>query len=266
MDIRFDDTTSEDEHAIVQRLEREHGLGGMKAVLLAMLLVHDQPSRMRAWREETVLVMEAESIGADVGRLSRRTRLPVFELMLARLGGTPLSNRQELLRSARRILTAAQPSLPIDRLMWLAMRRQFGENPVARVHAPADAEISSLPGADMLNVARYTAHLARMVPSDHPGDGLLWYHGVMGRWLPPRAIPSWHKPDVDELVRALAGLQALSWMQRPQLIRAWVAEALPPGRLTLQPMAADALRLSCLLLDTPMPPELARQYDEVAAI
>jgi hypothetical protein len=256
----------QDERDALDRLGRVHGPGGMKAALLALLLVPDQPTRLRAWREETSLVLEAETICADVEKLSGRTRLPWFELLLARLGGSPLADRQELLRSARRVLTAAHPGLPLDRLMWLAMRRHFGENPLAMIHAPADAEIAQLPGSDMLHVAHYTAHLARMVPSDDPEAGLRWYSGVLGRWLPERAVPSWHKPDVDELVRALAGLQGLSWMQRPQLIRAWVGEALPAGRAPLGQTAADALRLSCLLLDSPMPPELARQYDEVAAI
>lgn len=255
-----------EEREALERLDRQNGPGGMKAALLALLLVPGQPSRVRAWREETVLVNEAEDICADIDRLGRRTRLPLFELMLARLGGTPLADRQQLLRSARRILTAAQPGLPIDRLMWLAMRRHFGENPLAMIHAPADADIANLPGPDMINVAHFTAHLARMVPSDDPEAGLRWYTGVMGRWLPVRAVPSWHKPDVDQLVHALTGLQALSWMQRPQLIRAWVGEALPPGHAPLRGSAADALRLSCLLLDSPMPPELARHYDEVAPI
>lgn len=258
--------SADEEREALDRLDRVQGPGGMKAALLALLLVADQPGRLRAWREETILVLDAETIGTDVSRLTPRTRLPLFELLLARLGGTPLKERQQLLRSARRILTAAQPGLPIDRLMWLAMRRHFGENPLAMVHAPADADIGNLPGPDMLNVAHFTAHLARMVPSDEPDAGQRWYEAVLGRWMPPRAVPSWHKPDVDALVHALIGLQGLSWMQRPQLIRAWVGEALPPGRGPLPPTAADALRLSCLLLDSPMPPELARQYDEVAPI
>lgn len=265
MNHRSETAAAEQEREALDRLERVHGPGGMKAALLALLLVADQPSRLRAWREETSLVFDAETVGDDVARLSHRTRLPWFELLLARLGGAPLADRQELLRSARRMLTAAQPGRPIDRLMWLAMRRHFGENPLAMVHAPADADISMLPALDMLNIAHYTAHLARMVPSADPQAGLRWYHTVLSRWLPERAIPTWHKPDVDELVRSLSGLQVLSWMQRPQLVRAWVAEALPPGR-TVEPTAADALRLSCLLLDSPMPPELARHYDEVAPI
>jgi hypothetical protein len=253
-----------DESEALARLDRVHGPGGMKAALLAMLLVPDQPGRVRAWREETSLVGEAETIRVDVEQLGATVRLPWFELLLARLGGTPLHDRQELLRSARRVLTAAHPGLPIDRLLWLAMRRHFGENPYALVHAPAEAEIAQLPPAEMRHVADYTAHLARMVPSDDAAAGQRWYAAVLGRWLAPGAIPPWHRPDVDAFVHALTGLQALSWMQRPQLVRAWVAEALPTGRPgPLPPTAADALRVTCLLLDTPIPPELARQYVEV---
>jgi hypothetical protein len=258
---------AQDERDALDRLDRVHGAGGMKAALLAMLLVPDQPTRVRAWREETSLVGEAETIRADIELLSGATRLPWFELLLARLGGTPLADRQELLRSARRLLTAAHPGLPIDRLLWLAMRRHFGENPFGIVHAPADADIAQLPMSDMQHVAHYTAHLARMVPSDDAQAGQHWYTAVMGRWMAPQAIPAWHRPDVDELVRALTGLQALSWMQRPQLVRAWVGEALPSGRPGPLPgTAADALRLSCLLMDSPMPPELARQYVEITPV
>jgi len=76
----------------------------------------------------TVAVMpEAEEVRADVERLVPTTRLPWFELLLARMGASPLQERQALLRSARRVL--GPPGQPIDRLLWLAMRRQFGELP-----------------------------------------------------------------------------------------------------------------------------------------
>ena len=82
--------------------------------------------------------------------------------------------------------------------------------------------------------------------------------------MQPAETPAWQRPDVDALVHALNGLQAMSWMQRPQVVRTWVASALPPGRHGLLPArAADALRLSSLLMDSPMPPELARQYAEI---
>jgi hypothetical protein len=254
---------SDAERDAMARLERVRSPGGMKAALLALLLAPQHPARVRAWREETILVDDAEAIRADVERLGGPSRLPLFELLLARLGGTPLPERQGLLRSARRVLTA--PGHPLDRLLWLAMRRHFGEHPAGRVQAPADAEISRFPASDMVHIAHFTAHLARMVPDEDAQEGRRWYDAVMTRWMKPTEIPPWQRPDVDALVQALNALQAMSWMQRPQLVRAWVLCAYPPGRPgPLPQVAADALRLSCLLMDSPMPVELARQYVEVS--
>jgi hypothetical protein len=253
---------SDDERDALGRLDRAHGAGGMKAALLALLLTPEHPARLNAWREETTLVSEAEAIRRDVEALGGALRLPWFELLLARLGGTPLADRQELLRAARRVLTA--PARPIDRLLWLAIRRQFGEHAFGHAHAPVDADISAFPAEDRVHVTHFTAHLARMVPSDDAADGERWYRSVLSRWLRPDEIPPWQRVDVDALVQALNGLQALSWMQRPQLVRAWVGAALPPGHPGPLPQeAADALRLSCMLMDTPVPLELARQYVDV---
>ena len=65
-------------------------------------------------------------------------------------------------------------------------------------------------------------------------------------------------------LRALRELQAMPWLLRPMLVRSWFdgARALTDGPL-LHPGAADALRLSCVLLDSPVPPELGQQYIEV---
>ncbi|WP_298833619.1 hypothetical protein [uncultured Piscinibacter sp.] len=246
----------------MSRLDRVRGPGGMKAALLALLLAPALPGRVRIWREETTLVTDAEIIRADIERLGSSTRLPWFELLLARMGAAPLPERQALLRSARRVL--GPPGLPIDRLLWLAMRRHFGEHAATRAHGPNDPEISRLSIADVLHVANFTAHLARMVPSDEPALGQAWYQYVMSRWLKPAETPAWQRPDVDALVHALNGLQTMSWMQRPQVVRTWVAAALQVGGPGgLKPGAADALRLSSLLLDSPMPPDLARHYAEI---
>ena len=126
-----------------------------------------------------------------------------------------------------------------------------------------EPDVSRLTIAEVLHVAHFSAHLARMVPSSQPELGQAWYQVVMSRWLKPAETPPWQRPDVDALVHALNGLQLMSWMQRPQVVRTWVAAAkqITPG--PLDPVAADALRLRSLLLDSTMPPELARQYAEV---
>ncbi len=246
----------------MDRLDRVRGTAGMKAVLLALMLSPTLPARVRIWREETMALPDAEALRADVETLGPTTRLPWFELLLARMGATPLAERQALLRSARRVL--GPPGQPIDRLLWLAMRRQFGEHPSTSPRAAPDPEVSRLTISEVLSVAHFSAHLARMVPNSDPPLGQAWYQLVMTRWLKPAETPPWQRPDVDLLVHALNGLQLMSWMQRPQVVRTWVAAAkqVTPTRL-LDPMAADALRLSSLLLDSPMPPDLARQYAEI---
>ena len=109
-------------------------------------------------------------------------------------------------------------------------------------------------------------------PADRPAAGLApeagptlagaaWYATVMARWERHTPIPPCEPPDIDRLVHALQELQALAWMQRPVLARDWVTAALqhsPRGRFT--DVAADALRLSCALLDSPLPPELERHF------
>lgn len=260
---------SQDERDAFERLERVFGSSGLKAVLLTHLLSAEQPARDTAWRDETATLAEADALRDDVEQLGPATRLPSFELALARLAKAPLSERQDLILAARRLLTAARTGRPIDRLLWLAMRRAFGESPWASAHTPAEGEITELPALEMRYIAHYSAHLARMVPGgDLTSDpdnavGQRWYTAVMARWQPPAAVLAWHRPDVDAVVHALNGLQALSWMQRPLLVRAWIGEALTLTRpAPLQPGAADALRLSCRLLDCPLPPELSRLYVE----
>jgi len=63
------------------------------------------------------------------------------------------------------------------------------------------------------------------------------------------------------MVEALGRLQTLSWMQRPVVIRNWVATTFKLSRRArFTDSAADALRMTCALLDSPAPPELERHY------
>jgi hypothetical protein len=78
---------------------------------------------------------------------------------------------------------------------------------------------------------------------------------------PSAPAPPFEAPGSENVFEALARLQTLSWMQRPVVIRSWVTAALKAnGGVRFGEAAADALRLTCILLDSPMPPELARHY------
>ena len=88
----------------------------------------------------------------------------------------------------------------------------------------------------------------------------------MKPWLKDEALPPCEAPDADGLVHALQEVQGLPWMLKPVLVRAWLdAALLHKEQGGLAPETADALRLAATLLDSPLPPELARHYVEPAA-
>jgi hypothetical protein len=149
------------------------------------------------------------------------------------------------------------------------MRQRLGEGTGSDKRAAAATELSQLPQGDVIALAMYSAFLARMVPAESaelddlavPEPGLSWYANVMAPWNKHAEIPACAPPDTEGLVYALQTLQSVAWMQRPALVRGWVTAAIQHSRYgRLTDTAADALRLSCSLLDSPMPPELARHY------
>jgi hypothetical protein len=107
-----------------------------------------------------------------------------------------------------------------------------------------------------------------MVPGELPdsAEGPGWYDTVMATWQQFARIPAWQAPTAEAMVEALAKMQTLSWMQRPVIVRTWVTSAIARSRgLRLTDLSADALRLTCGLLDSPLPPELSRHYVTLAA-
>lgn len=251
------------------RLSRLHGALELKAALLALLLPSGSQRAARAFEIETTDIRPAASLQAHVHHLAGGARLPWFELLLARMAMHPLALRQELLQATRRLMGARGIVRPIDRLHWLAMRRGLGEAPTAKPRDSNTADVSEWLDTDLFAVASYTAYLARMVPVEATGTsaagsavGADWYASVMEPWQGGAALPACGEPpNTDGAVRALNTLQTLSLMQRPVLVRGWTAAAVKHSRRsTLDDLAADALRLSCGLLDTPMPPELVHHY------
>ena len=143
------------------------------------------------------------------------------------------------------------------------MRRGLGEVPALAARPEADSDVAEWLETDVLALAVYTAFLSRMVAEDLEDEsaGPRWYESVMEQWAPHSTAPPFDVPDAENVFEALARLQTLSWMQRPVVVRCWVAAALKAnGGVRFGDAAADALRLTCTLLDSPMPPELARHY------
>lgn len=259
--------TSADDGDAADRLAHVHGPAELHAVLLALLLPRGSKRALRAWQIEAGKVHGSEPLRAHATSLSGAARLPWFELLLARMAAQPLAARQELLLAARRVMGARGVARPIDRLHWLTMRRGLGEAaPLAARPESHPDEVEWLE-SDVLSVAGYTAFLSRMVPgevADSP-QGEQWYDAVMASFPGFAEIPRWQPPKAAAMVEALARLQTLSWMQRPVVVRTWITTALAQSRFgRLSDLSADALRMTCTLLDSPQPPELERHYVALA--
>jgi hypothetical protein len=245
------------------RLAYVYGAGELRATLLALLLPPGSERALRAWRAEVTATPDAEALREHALHLAGAARLPWFELLLGRMALQPLAARQDLMQATRRVMGARGVARPIDRLHWLAMRRALGESTPLAARPDPHAEGIEWLESDVLNVAAVTAFLSRMVPGakgDAP-EGRAWYDAVMGSMPGFAVIPPWLPPKAEAMVEALTRLQTLSWMQRPVVVRTWLATAIAQSRFgRLSDLSADALRLSCGLLDSPLPPELVRHY------
>lgn len=251
-----------------KRLARVQGPGELHAALLALILPRGSRRAARAWAIETAETPNRAGLREHAASLSGATRLPWFERLLARMALQPITVRQGLLKAMRRIMGARGVVRPIDRLHWLAMRRGLGEVPALVARPEADSEVTEWLETDVLALAVYTAFLSRMVAEDLEDEsaGARWYESVMEQWAPNSTAPPFDAPDAENVFEALARLQTLSWMQRPVVVRNWAAAALKAnGGVRFGEAAADAMRLTCILLDSPMPPELARHYIVVPA-
>ena len=253
--------------AVADHLERVHGPGELHAVLLALLLPPGSKRALGVWRVEVGKLAGADTLCAHATTLSGASRMPWFEVLLARMARQPLAARKKLLLAARRLMESRGVARPIDRLHWLTLRRGLGEAASLATRPEVHPDDVEWLESDVQSVASFTAFLSRMVPGDvaDAPQGEAWYRTVMASF-PGFEVPLRAPPKAAAMVEALARLQTLSWMQRPVVIRTWVATALAQSRFNrLTDLSADALRMTCALLDSPQPPELARHYIALAA-
>ena len=279
---RVEADANERARVAADQLSRVNGPLELHAAVLALLLPPGSEHAARAWHTECGAVPGAEALRDMVAHLRGAARLPWFEILLARLRRQPVAARNSLLEATRRLMAAHGGVRPIDRLHWLVMRQLLGDSARASAPARAATSVSQLPQADVHAIAMFSAFLSRMVPVAEaseptelqvpapsagapgaPNPGAAWYASVMAPWAHRAETPPLALPDTDGIVYALHTLQALTWMQRPVLARGWVSAAQQHSRHgRLGHPAADALRMSCTLLDSPLPPELARHYSE----
>ena len=258
----------EREAEAVAALSCVHGVSGLQTAILALLLPPGNELAARAWQRETLDMPEAQTLRSHALALSGATRLPWFERLVTRMHDQPIAARRALLMATRRVMSASGPIRPLDRLHWLEMRQRLGEPSHAQLQGQADTELADMPQDDVQAVSIYSAFLSRVVPGDAAGPdaGPTWYAAVMEPWRQHGEVLKCTPPDADTMVSALLAIQSLAWMQRPMLLRRWVEAALQhgaphaPGVAGFHDDAADALRITGALLNSPLPPELMRHY------
>ncbi|MGH6645990.1 M48 family metalloprotease [Aquabacterium sp.] len=260
-----------DDTDCIGRLRRLAGPREKRMAVLALMMSAGNRDEHKLWLRLAEGLTHAQQILDDVQGLSAGRLVPEFERLCKSIAGDPISDRRALVEAARDLLKADGRVSPRDRLWWLALRHHMSDKknnrPFMRPVTGQGRELADLQEDELAHVIALTAYLARFVPEVEV-QGLLaatsraWYARVMARCAPSRDFkPDGLIPDADALMHALAGVQELSWMIRPVLLRAWVEEALnhSPGGL-MSHDTANALRLMASLIDSPMPPALASHY------
>jgi hypothetical protein len=256
-----------------ERLARLRRSGELRAAILACMLSPGNEREHRAWRLEAAGAANADEILADLALQPRAARVPWFSDWVRLAAGAPLDDRRSLVEAARKVMTAAGVVKPLDRLRWLTLRHMLAASGSKRglATAPPPDSPQAFYRANLRHIATYTAFLARMIPVYAVDIGIdplgeRWYQAVLQRFIGMSPLPPCRVPDSDSLVHALRALQDLGWMHRPPVIRAWVGEAIghsPDAQLS--PEAADALQMTCLLMDSPMPQELQRFFPDIGS-
>ena len=260
-----------DERQHLQRLRQQDDPTAWRAAVLALMLTPESDAELRVWRDQVRDAPLALSLFEDLSQLLPSQRLPWFEHFARLLAHGPVAPRQELIGAARSLLTADCIVSPMDQLRWIALRHLLAGSAVSPP-AAAPKDFETLDADQVYSICVFCGFLSTLVPTpeitfDPSGYGSVsqnWYDTVTAPWLDHADVPARNGSDIDGALRALRELQAMPWLLRPMLVRTWfdAARNLTDGPM-LHPGAADALRLCCVLLDSPVPPELAQQYIEV---
>lgn len=243
------------------------------AATLALVASPHSRRERAAWRVVAPDVPERELLFDAAASLTPPHRQPWLEHFARSLAPGPVPARHRLIGNARRVMTADGLVSPMDQLRWVALRHLLAGSAVAPPAAGLN-DLAELDNGQSHYVCVYSAFLSRLVPApeltlDLTGSDSVcqaWYDKVVAPWSGRFEMAPREANDIDASLRALRVVQSLPWLLRPVLVRRWyeAARELTDGSV-LHPDSADALRLTCVLLDSPVPPDLSQQYIEVEA-
>lgn len=258
----------------INRLQNRVGPTERRMITLALMMNIDNERERALWQHMAEGLHEAQRILDDVADLLPNRHVLEFERLTASIANDPIEQRRALVESARDLLRADGKVSPRERLWWLALRHRVSERQSRQAYMRPTTgqghDLLDMSLDQMQHVTALTTYLARFIPVDESGKGLApaglaWFKGVMSRCGRPTDISPGSSPDADALMHALAGVQELSWMMRPLLLKAWVEEAVNnSAQGVLSDQTADALRLAAGLIDAPLPPMLEAHYPHKA--
>ncbi len=199
----------------------------------------------------------------QVQALAPSSHLPAFERLLTRCAALPLAERRLLRRQAHDIVRAdGRLSL---RELWRCLLLD---------HVLELARESVLRETHVLSLGACAAAIGTIT------DVLAWQQGADGaeaaalarNWrqateraleLPPQAGLADTPPTSAALRVALRQLARLTPMRRPLLLKTWCALVSGETRMAARPVW-DSLRCICVLIDTPLPPQVQARFDAPA--
>lgn len=224
--------------------------GPVHAAVLACLVPPQSAAEMQAWRGAVPDQAAHQRLLQAVQSLPPRRRLPWFERLLRLAAALPAPNRAALVRDARAVAQADGRVSLAEYLEGRVLQHQLG------VHGERlSAERRSLTLAEL---AQPVAVVSRALATALPGELRAgWLQSVVAGLRPPPASER-PMPSGAELAAALDRVVLLGRMERPALVKQWIAGQPLAG---WPQRACDALRCLCLLIDTPLPPALAAQFD-----
>jgi Zn-dependent protease with chaperone function len=217
------------------------------AVLACLLPQPAPPAQLQAWRR--LATGGSAHLVAAMQSLSALQRQPVFERALACARELPPPARAALLQSARELVQAGGGVSLGEWLQLAVLQAQLAPREPAPASRLAIAELAP-------SIHAVTLDLATLLPAPQRAGWIAAVRRSLA--LPPSVADA---ADPRGLAGALDRLRLLAPVQRPALLKAWVAaDASLPANL------AQALACLCLLIDTPAPPELLARTAPASAV
>jgi Zn-dependent protease with chaperone function len=217
------------------------------SVLGCLLAQPPHPAQLQAWRR--LAPGGTARLVAALQSLAPLQRHPVFERALACARALPMASRTALLQAARELVQAGGGAAMGEWLQVAVLQAQL---------APRERETpaSHLTMGELASsIDAVTLDLATLLPTSQRAG---WIAAVRRELSLPAALPA---ADPRDLAGALDRLRLLAPVQRPAVLKAWVA-----ADASLPPTLAQALACLCLLIDTPAPPDLLARIAPARAV